>query len=142
MDAKEKQLDELVKMVESHKIPKHPPLFEIYVTMFSILTSILLFWFMDLFLSGANLYSLLLKIMPQYLWALGFFTAGMLKAVGLLIKNDPMRILGLVMSSILYLMFCISYSIIFPNVGAVMFFCMTVFTIISIPVVKHTGLDR
>jgi hypothetical protein len=140
----EQKLEEASQMIESYTVKKHVPTFEVYATVFSILTAIMLFWFPTMLettqASTGGLYWLLLSIMPQYMWAFIFFGAGVLKAVGLLVKSDSMRVLGLVMSAILYLVFTICYAINFPAIGMVTFSCMTLFTLISIVLVKHTSL--
>lgn len=145
MDSNEQRLEEASQLVDDLSNRKHVPTFEVYATVFSIMTAILLFWFPEMLdttekIGSSSLYWLLLSIMPQHMWALAFFVAGMVKSVGLLVKSDSMRILGLVMSALLYLAFTVCYVINFPTIGMITFFCMTIFTLISIPLVKHTGL--
>lgn len=142
MDKKEKELNELVEKVRIEESIKFPPIFEMYATLFSICVSILMFLFPNMLQPDTNLYTWMLKIMPQFMWAFCFFGAGMVKAVGLLLDNAPLRILGLVMSAVLYLVFTICYAISFPTIGAVTFACMTIFTVISINIVKHTGIEK
>lgn len=140
----EQKLEEASQMIENYTIKKHVPTFEVYSSVFSILTAIMLFWFPTMLettqASKGGLYWLLLNIMPQYMWAFAFFASGILKSVGLLVKSDSMRILGLVMSAILYLVFTICYAINFPAIGVITFFSMTIFTLVSIVLVKHTSL--
>lgn len=140
----EQKLEEASQMIDNYTVRKHVPTFEVYATVFSILTAIMLFWFPTMLAATqagtGGLYALLLDIMPQYMWAFAFFGAGVLKAVGLLVKSDSMRILGLVMSAILYLVFTICYAVNFPTIGMVTFLCMTIFTLVSITLVKHTSL--
>lgn len=144
MNSHERQLEEVSRIVEEYREIKHPPTFEMFVTLFSILMAILLFWFPDMLNPerSAGLYQTLLEIMPQTWWAVFFFVAGMSKATGLLFRKDWLRVTGLIMSVGIYLLFTISYIVVFPSIGTVIFACMTIFTIISIPNVKHTGLDR
>lgn len=141
----EQRLEEASQLIDSYTVRKHVPTFEIYVTMFSILTAIMLFWFPTMLESAqaakGGLYWLLLNIMPQYMWAISFFVAGIVKSVGLLVKSDSMRVLGLVMSAVLYLIFTICYAINFPAIGVITFFCMTIFTLVSMVLVKHTSLS-
>ena len=142
MDKKEKELNELVEKMRSEESIKFPPIFERYATLFSICVSILMFLFPNMLQPDTKLYTWMLKIMLQFMWAFCFFGAGMVKAVGLLLDNAPLRILGLVMSAVLYLVFTICYAISFPTIGAVTFACMTIFTLISINIVKHTGIEK
>lgn len=145
MDDKEIKLEEISDKVNNYKTTKHPPMYEMYVTLFSILTAVMLFLFPDMLQppdsSVTNLYWLLLSIMPQYMWAFAFFVAGVTKAVGMLIDNAPTRITGLVLSALIYSVFAVCYAMNFPTIGAVTFTCMFIFTLISIPMVKHTGLE-
>jgi len=142
MDNKEKELEQLVEKVKNESDLRFPPIFEMYVTLFSLSVSILMFIFPNMLQPDTNLYTWMLKIMPQFMWAFSFFGAGMVKAVGLLLDNVSLRVLGLFMSAMLYLVFTVCYAINFPTIGAVTFACMTVFTVISINIVKHTGIDK
>lgn len=146
LNYREKQLEEIADKINNYKPQKSVPLFEIFVTMFSILVAIMLFWWTDMLHVGlgdeGNFYWLLLSIMPQYMWAFTFFITGVLKGVGLLIDNISSRITGLVLSSILYTIFAISHFLNFPSIGAITFSCMAIFSVLSIPVVKITGLDN
>lgn len=142
MDPKERELDELVERVKKEDTLKFPPIFEMYTTLFSIAVSVLMFIFPNMLHSDANLYTWMLKIMPQYMWAFCFFGAGMIKALGLLLDRNYLRVIGLVFSATLYLVFTICYSLNFPTIGAVTFGCMTVFAVVSIEIVKHTGIER
>lgn len=148
MDTQEVKLEEVSRKVDEVIARKHVPTFEVYATVFSIITAISLFWFPQMLdstkiLGGTsiNVYWAFLYVMPQWAWAITFFVAGITKALGLLVKKDRMRILGLVLSVVIYLCFTVCYVISFPAIGMVVFFCMTMFTIISIPLVKHTGLN-
>ena len=142
MDNKEKELEQLVEKVKNESDLRFPPIFEMYATLFSLSVSILMFIFPNMLQPDTNLYTWMLKIMPQFMWAFSFFGAGMVKAIGLLLDNVALRVLGLVMSAVLYLVFTVCYAINFPTIGAVSFACMTVFTVISINIVKHTGIDK
>ena len=142
MDNKEKELEQLVEKVKNESDLRFPPIFEMYATLFSLSVSILMFIFPNMLQPDTNLYTWMLKIMPQFMWAFSFFGAGMVKAVGLLLDNVALRVLGLVMSAMLYLVFTVCYAINFPAIGAVTFACMTLFTVISINIVKHTGIDK
>lgn len=141
----EQRLEEASQSIDSYTVRKHVPTFEVFTTMFSILTAIMLFWFPTMLESTqatkGGLYWIMLTIMPQFMWAIAFFSAGVIKAVGLLAKSDALRIIGLVMSAVLYLVFTICYVINFPAIGMITFSCMTLFTLVSIVLVKHTSLS-
>ncbi|WP_424236294.1 hypothetical protein [Bhargavaea ginsengi] len=134
---------EIAARVEEVRGRKFVPLFEWYVTMFSVIFSVALFVFPDfLQFTGSNttnLYEIMLNLMPQHMWAFAFLIAGLVKSVGLLIKNTPMRTLGLVLSVFLYLIMTICYSVNFPAIGSIVFGLMTLFSGISVMIVKHTG---
>ncbi|MBM7598067.1 cation transport ATPase [Virgibacillus halotolerans] len=146
MDDKEIKLEEISNKVNNYKAAKSPPIFEMFVTLFSILTAVMLFLFPDMLQpadnSITNLYWLLLSIMPQYMWAMAFFISGVTKAIGMLVDNNATRITGLVLSALLYTTFSICYILNFPTIGAITFTSMTIFTLISISTVKHTGLKE
>lgn len=149
MDANEKKLEQINRAVnnaQGYKVKKSVPVFEMFVTLFSISVSILLFLFPNMFIIDADkprhLYWLLLQIMPQYMWAFAFFIAGVSKAIGLLLDSNITRIAGLAMSMMIYISFSAAYVVGFPSIGFVTFICMTIFTIVSIPIVKYTNLKK
>jgi hypothetical protein len=140
MNKQEQELEQLVKEVESVNITV-PPLFELFATMFSILVAIMLFAYPNMIYTyPARLYDNMMTIMPQSWWAISFFGASMLKAAGLLIGKNVLRIVGLLASVALYITLAICYALDFPSIGSITFSCMAIFTIISIPFVKHTSI--
>lgn len=142
MESEEQKLDDIAQRIENENLAVFPPVFEMYATLFSILVAVIMFIFPSMLHSEDDLYKWMLAIMPQYMWAFSFFIVGILKAVGLMIDNNHMRVIGLVGSSFLYAMMTVCYAIDFPSVGTVMFACMTVFAVFSISIVKHTSLDK
>lgn len=140
MNAKERELEELVNQVEADNVFSMPPLFELYATLFSILIAIIFFIYPTMLVESEGAYSIMLAIMPQTGWALSFFTACMLKAIGLIIDNNAMRIIGLLVSSVLYVALSVCYGFFFPSIGGTAFACMAIFTILSIPIVKYTTI--
>lgn len=140
MDKKEKELEDMIDDMEKTNMVV-PPLFEIYATVFSIAVTIILFTFPGMIYNyPANLYDHMMAIMPQYWWGFTFFIACMLKAIGLMLDYDWLRIVGLVASAILYALLTICYAIDFPTIGALTFGCMTAFAVVSVPFVKHTSI--
>lgn len=139
MNKQELELEKLVNQMENTRISV-PPLFELFTTTFSIAIAILFFSFPEMIEEAGNLYEMMLAIMPQSWWAISFFIACMTKAIGLLWDKNALRIIGLVISVCLYLLFTICYAANFPTIGSVLFGCMTLFAIISIPFVKHTSI--
>lgn len=140
MNAKERELERLVNEVESTQISV-PPFFELYTTVFSILVAIMLFAYPDMIYAyPARLYDHMMAIMPQYMWAFSFFVACMFKSIGLLADKDIFRIIGLVLSVILYAVMTFCYALDFPSIGSITFGCMTLFAAVSVPFVKHTSI--
>lgn len=140
MNAKERELDKLVNDVKSTNISV-PPFFELYTTVFSLLAAIMLFTYPNMiYIYPARLYDHMMALMPQYMWAFGFFIASMFKSVGLLINKDVLRIIGLVLSVILYALMTYCYAMDFPSIGSITFLCMTLFSAVSMPFVKHTSI--
>src|SRR5699024_10334462 len=90
----------------------------------------------------ARLYDYMMAIMPQSTWAICFFAACMIKADGLLMDKHVLRIVGLVFSAVLYTLMTVCYEIDFSSIGNVTFGCMTLFTFVRIPFVKHTSIKH
>lgn len=145
MNSKEQQLEEISEKMGRSKIGKELPVFEMFITMVSISLSIVMFLFPNMFSSGVSSslspYGFLLVIMPQFMWALTFFCTGILKAVGMLISSRGLRIGGIVLSSLVYGVIAVIYSIGFPTIESVVFTALTVFSLLSISEVKRTGLQ-
>src|SRR5699024_10061823 len=142
MDKKERELEQLVDELENDKFAV-PPFFELYVTVFSIAVSVMLFVYPNMIYAyPARLYDHMMGIMPQYAWAIGFFAVALLKSFGLLLNINVLRVIGLVGSAILYAMMTYCYAVAFPSIGAVTFACMLIFTVISIPFVKNTSIKH
>lgn len=146
MNQKERQLEEISKKVSNYEPIKYSPIFEMYVTMISIAMAIMLFLFPDMLVQGASdsgLYSILLSIMPQWMWAFAFFFAGLFKAIGLLVESKIMRIIGLILSAIVYTIFAIAYAASgFPNVGGIVMTATAVFSLISISEVRRSSINQ
>lgn len=145
MNEKESKLEEISDKVNNYNPTKHLPIFELYISVFSVLMAAMLFLFPEMLqpsvdIGSKSLYWLLLSIMPQPFWAFTFFIAGVTKSIGLLIDNNITRIVGLVISVLIYAVFAVMYSFSFPAIGMVVFSVMMLFTIISIPMVKSTGI--
>ncbi len=139
MDIKERELEELVNDVEKRPM-SIPPLFELYVTFFSIAIAIMLFAYPNMIDVSTKLYQYMENIMPQAAWALCFFAACMLKAIGLLVNVNWLRITGLVASVILYVTLAFCYAMSWPSIGTIIFSLMAIFAAASIPFVKHTSI--
>ncbi|MFD1450823.1 hypothetical protein [Oceanobacillus sojae] len=139
MDIKERELEELVNDVEKRPM-SIPPLFELYVTFFSIAIAIMLFAYPDMIDVSTKLYQYMENIMPQAAWALCFCAACMLKAIGLLINVNWLRVSGLVASVALYVTLAFCYAMSWPSIGTIIFSLMAIFAAASIPFVKHTSI--
>lgn len=145
MNKQEQELEKLVQDVNGSKPMAIPPIFEMYVTLFSIMIAIMFFIYPDMLMKAPgqpDLYKYMTAIMPQAMWAFAFFIACMLKAIGLMFNCDSMRITGLVASAVLYVLLTVCYAFSFPSIGSVTFACMALFTIVSIPIVKHTSIKH
>lgn len=140
MNKEEKELDDLVNEIEKTDVSV-PPFFELYVTIFSISMAILFFVypnFVDNY--SANLYERMLAIMPQFGWAFSYFIGCMLLSIGLLSGHKVLRTMGLILNAILSILMTVCYAMDFPSIGTLNFGCMAIFSIVSIPFVKHTGI--
>lgn len=145
MDAQEKDLEEIYDQIKNYSSFKPIPVFEVYISTFSILITIMLFWFPSLMLEAAangpgDLYRNLLELMPQLWWACVFATAALLKAFGLMFRFSAIRIIGLIFSAILYSIIAFYFAMDLPNIGMIQFTCLAVFSLLAIFVVKHTAI--
>lgn len=141
---KEQQLEALTEKIEKAEDPIALPLFEIFITLFSVTVSILLFLEPNMIQGGAdsgNIYENLSRIMPQPFWAFWFFIGGITKTLGLLLNNLTLRLVGLVVSAALYGIMTVCYVMDFPNFSTILFAWMTVFVFIAMSLAKHSGLD-
>lgn len=142
MNKQEKELDKLVKEVESINVTV-PPLFELYATLFSISVAIMMFAYPSMIYNyPARLYDHMMSLMPQYMWAVCFFIACLTKASGLMLNINIVRIIGLLMSAVLYILMAVCYAMDFPSIGTLTFVSMAVFSLVSIPFVKHTSIKH
>lgn len=139
MNKDEEKLDRASRLVADLETQKKPPVFELFITMFSIFMAISLLWFPNL-LGYAVAHQWLLMIMPQHIWALVFLGAGLLKVYGLVRSRNIGRFMGLIVSILIYSTFAVCYTISFLTVGSVVFTSITIFTVISLPMVSHTSL--
>jgi len=140
------KLEEAAHQIEQKPITTPPPAFEIFTTCVSISVAVMLSLYPDMFYvldsSPANLYRNMAGLMPQTLWALIFFVACMLKAMGLLFNLKRMRIIGLIASTCLYALMAYCYALDFPSIGFIVFTYMTLFALMSIPIVKHSSIRK
>jgi len=138
----EQQLEQLSAAVENYKTSKAPPIFELFAAMVSMSISILLFVLVGVFQQENTFYELMLLILPQTGWAIVYFAAGMLATIGLLIDSSIVRIIALVVLVAIYGTTAAFYIATFPNLAGVLMFWITVFSAVSIPMVKHTGIRK
>lgn len=122
-----------------------PPMFETFVTVYSLAFAAFLWFVPGALPLGAGLhdwkpYQAMLWVMPQDGWAFAFMAGSLMKAIGLLRNWRPLRVIGLCYSLVLYGLLTGCYAFGFPASGLVVFSVMTLFTALSIPQVKTTGL--
>lgn len=140
MKTDEIELEKLVKDFEEEKFNGQPPLFELFITTFSLLLTVTLFIYPEMLNKGFRAYDILLQVMPSYLWGLSFFTASMLKGTGLLLDIKSLRIIGLILSAVFYFILSLSYAVDFPAISSIMYGVVAVFSVFSIQQVKHTSI--
>ena len=117
-----------------------PPTHELAVTVISLLMTITLFIYPNMLLKGYDAYDIMLQVMPNYLWGIAFFTAASFKGVGLLLDVKTMRIIGLVMSAVIYFVVSLSFSVDFPAMSAITYGVLSAFSVVSISQVKSTSI--
>lgn len=140
MSQEERELDQLVKDLEEETFRGVPPVFELAITTFSLALTITLFIYPDMLEKDYKGYSVMLVIMPYYLWGIFFFIASLLKGVGLLVDFKLARIMGLVLSSVLYITMGLSFASDFPSISSIQFTVIAIFSIVSLTQVKHTSI--
>ena len=134
--------EELQEIAAAARTIRPIPLFEWFVTMFSIAMSVVLFLDPTVLMQSGETpietYDIMLQMAPPHLWAFAFLLAGLTKSVGLLVHSIPLRILGLVMSVLIYLSLSITFIVHYPNIGAVMGTLTAIFSGIAITAIKPT----
>ena len=145
MNDKEQELEMKFNRVKDYPSFRPIPVFELFISTFSISITLILFWipgFMhqNTAVGGENLYSMLLEVMPQYMWAFVFAAAALLKAFGMLLEWNAMRYTGIVISILLYAIIAYMFIVMAPNIGMIQFTCMAVYSIVSLVNVKHTSI--
>lgn len=134
-------LEGLVKEVtEQQQLTLAPPIFELYVALLSMTLAILMFLFPADVMSNAGLLQEITQLFPQYIWANIFLAAGLIGTAGMLLNKNYLRVVSLIIvagcyGTLTYMSFDGS-----PSFGAVLVSWITVFTLISIPLVKFTGI--
>lgn len=116
------------------------PLLEVSLSFFSIYAAILMFLYPNILDESSGVYENMTAIVPQTTWAVAFLLAALVKVVGLVLKRDGLRRLGLLMSALIYGGIAFSYVMEFPNLGAGVFFIMSAMAMLSMFYVKHTEL--
>lgn len=139
---KEVQLEQVAKAIESFRITKSPPIFELYSALVAMSISVLLLMLPGVFLQENYFYVLMRTVMPQVWWAVVFMVAGIASALGMLLDKMFIRITALLALVVTYGITASFYIVTFPNLAGVLMFWITIFTAASIPMVKYTGLRK
>jgi|SRR5699024_5955904 len=137
---KEQEIDNIIDTLESDKSMPVPPIFELAITTFSTLLTITLFIYTDMLSTKYNVYEVMLQVASQTTWTIGFFVACLFKSLGLLLSKNFLRIIGLALSSVLYFIISIAYAIDFPNMSAILYGVLALFSVISMQQVKFTSI--
>ena len=137
----EEQLELIAKKTESYEIPQAPPLFELYTALVSLTLAVLLFLIPELLVSQTSLTEKMKAIMPVHGWAIGFMLAGIVGAIGILTNSRALRYLGLTIKTVIFGTVTVFYYQTLPNFGFVILSWYTVFCVVAMPFVKHSGLS-
>lgn len=136
----EVELDKMVHEYKDKVISHTLPTFELFITTFSLGVTVLLFIFPNLMAKDVIAYNVLIYIAPQYIWGVLFMVTGLLKGIGLLVDCNLMRSSGLVFSALLYIIMSMAYATDFPSITAILYGCLSGYSIISITQVKETSI--
>lgn len=137
---KEQRLKEIANALEEHSYTKAPPIFELFAAIVAMSISTLLFVLVGVFEQDATFYELMRMVMPQTGWAATYFVVGIVAAAGLIFDKKTVRIISLGAMAATFGLTTVFYLMTFPNLSGILMFWITIFTIISIPMVKFTGL--
>lgn len=138
----EQQLEHMVNVIKSYKVSKAPPIFELFAALVAMSISILLFVLAGTFHQESTFYILMRAVMPQTGWATIFLVGGLTSAWGMLFDSAFARVAALVILLVTFGTVAIFYLLVFPNLAGVLMFWIAVFTGVSIPMVKYTGLRK
>lgn len=142
MNVKELQLEQVSKAIENHKVSKAPPIFELYAALIAMSIATIMFLVPGILSQASEIYGYMKIVAPQGGWAVMFLVSGLVSAIGMLADKGFLRVLGLLFMSIMYSVLTVVYTMVLPNFGVVLMLWLTVFTIVSIPIVKYTGLRK
>lgn len=140
MDHREKQLEQVVNSLKEFEPPKAPPVFELFAALLAISLGIMLLLIPDALNQASSFWVLMSKTMPYGGWVCVLFLGGVMSALGMLLDNNLLRIVGLVILAMVYGLLAAFYIVNFPNFGGVLMFWIAVFTVSSIPLIKYTGI--
>lgn len=141
----EQKLEELSIVVERFAEHKSAPVYEVFLTLFSLTSAVFLFLFandMEGIHEGYHpmLYAALESLLTPWIWAFVFLLSGSIKAIGLIFQKDRLRILGLLLSAFIYMTISSTLIMWFPNLVSILFTYMAVFAFYCIGSVKYTGI--
>lgn len=137
---KEQQLEQVASAITEYQESKAPPIFELFAAIVAMSISTLLFVLVGVFEQDATFYKLMRTVLPQTGWAVTYFVAGMMSTVALLIDSVVLRVVALTLMVAAFGITAAFYIVTFPNLSGILMFWITVFTAVSIPMVKYTGL--
>lgn len=138
----DQQLEQLSNAIQNYKVSKAPPIFELFASLVAMSISILLFSLAGVFKQEATFYILMRTVMPQIGWATVFLIAGFSSGLGMILDKKTIRIVSLAVLLILFGIVAVFYLITFPNLAGILMFWISVFTGLSIPMVRYTGLRK
>lgn len=138
----DQQLEHLSNTIQNYKVSKAPPIFELFASLVAMSISILLFTLAGVFQQEATFYILMRTVMPQIGWATAFLVVGFSSGLGMILDKKTIRIVSLAALLILFGIVAVFYLITFPNLAGILMFWISIFTGLSIPLVRYTGLRK
>lgn len=122
------------------KTVKRIPIFEAFVSLLSCYLAVILLWNDNFFGTNPITYDKLSNLVDEKTAAAIFFVAAAVKICGILLNLNSLRIIGLVMSALIYLSIATTYFMGQALWGLGIFSLLSVFSVISIFEVKYTKL--
>lgn len=138
----EQQLEQVTDAIRTYSLKKAPPIFEIFSAIVAMSMSVLLFSLPGVMEQDMTFYRLMLAVLPQYGWAIAYFSGGIVATIGLLFDSVSIRITALCFLVVAFGITAAFYIVTFPNLAGVLMFWITIFSAVSVPMVKYTGLKR
>lgn len=120
---------------------KSLPVFEILTAFYFLYLATVMFLFPELIGSDKSaFYENIAAILPPVTWSFVVFFIGSVLCIGLYSNKTPIRTAGLLMASVVYLIFAFAFARSFPNFSTGLYVLLTMGAFSAIATIKRTEL--